>query len=260
MTRANQLLPSVITTVLIIGALIHGPIAQLPHYHDFADQTMHLGIPHFSDVVSNLGFLLIALWGYSSLAKHRTDQALANGWSGYRLFLIALLLTSIGSTYYHLAPDNARLVWDRLPIALACGGLLAGVWGDTHDQPCQHMAIALALAAVGSVAWWHVTELAGHGDLRPYLLLQTLPILLIPLWQWSYAISKNERWYFSVALVLYTAAKWAELNDHEIGAIFNITGHTLKHLLATLACASIINGLNHRVRSSSETQSSSVLA
>lgn len=247
MTRSSQRLPTVITIALIGAALIHGPIAQPSHYHDFADQATRFGVAHFADVASNLGFVLVALWGYASLAPLRAGYALAHGWGGYRLFLLGLLLTGIGSSYYHLAPDNARLVWDRLPIALACGGLLAGVWGDTRGRDSRRVAAVLALAAVGSVAWWHFTELAGRGDLRPYLLLQALPFLLIPLWQRGYAYGKYDRWYFGAALVLYAAAKWAEMNDHEIGAALGMTGHTLKHLLATLACASVVAGLNHRV-------------
>ena len=32
-------------------------------------------------------------------------------------------LTGFGSTYYHLQPDNPRLVWDRLPMTLGFMGL-----------------------------------------------------------------------------------------------------------------------------------------
>ena len=30
-----------------------------------------------------------------------------------------MLLTAVGSSYYHLAPDNERLFWDRLPMTIA---------------------------------------------------------------------------------------------------------------------------------------------
>ena len=148
-----------------------------------------------------------------------------------------------------LAPDNARLVWDRLPIALACGGLLAGVWSDVRQQRCHVVSALLAIAAMASVAWWHFTEQVGVGDLRPYLLLQGLPMLLIPLWQWIYAAPRKERMAFGGALVLYAVAKLAELNDHQIAALMDggLTGHTLKHLLATLAAAVIVSGLSRRV-------------
>lgn len=141
-------------TILILSgaALIHGPIAQSRSYHDFADQQAFFGIPHFADVVSNLGFALVALWGWSQLAPANRHARLSHGWAGYRLFLIGLFLTALGSSYYHLDPDNTRLAWDRLPIALTCAGLLAGVWGDTQQKNANRRAAWLALAAVSSVA------------------------------------------------------------------------------------------------------------
>lgn len=254
-------LPFLLVTAAVAAALIHGPLGQLPDYHAFADQAARLGIPHFADVVSNLGFALVAVWGWLKLAPHRRHPDLAHGWAGYRLFLAGLLLTALGSTYYHLAPDNGRLVWDRLPIALACGGLLAGVWGDTRRRESADHAAWLALAAVVSVAWWHFTELRGAGDLRPYLLLQALPIVLIPLWQWLHARPAAERRAFSGAVLLYVAAKAAELNDHEIAAAIGwMTGHTLKHLLATAAAAVLAASLARRTPAATECRpSASVL-
>jgi hypothetical protein len=247
MKRESSSMTAAVVAIFAGAALLHGPVAQLPHYHEFADQTTRFGIAHFADVVSNLPFLVVALWGFTALSGRRDDTALAPGWAGYRLFLLGLLLTAFGSAYYHLAPDNARLVWDRLPIALACGGLIAGAWGDTRGRDSGPLAAALALAAVASVAWWHFTELSGRGDLRPYLLLQFLPFALIPLWQWQHDAGKYDRWFFAAALVLYGAAKVAELNDHEIAAVAGMTGHTLKHFLAALACSAIVAGLSRRV-------------
>jgi len=247
MTIAHRHLPLAITLALVAAALAHGPVAQLPDYHDFADHTAHLGIAHFADVLSNLGFALVALWGWIRLfpARHRTE--LNDSWAAYGLFLIALFLTAFGSSFYHLAPDNTRLVWDRLPIALACAGLLAGVRGDARKRRCDGYVAALAVFAVASVAWWHFTGQTGIGDLRPYLLLQVLPIVLIPLWQWLYSLPRAERWAFAGALLLYVIAKLTELYDHEIAAALGmITGHTLKHLLATAAAAGIVGSLVRR--------------
>ena len=128
--------------------LIHGVIPQLANYHDFADRQTMLGIPHFGDVVSNIGFALVAIIGWINLAPVRNEAALRASWPGYRLFLIGLFLTAIGSTYYHLAPDNSRLVWDRLPIALACGGLLAGVWSDVRQKQCNFLSAILGILAI----------------------------------------------------------------------------------------------------------------
>jgi hypothetical protein len=247
MTDARRYLPLTITLALMAAALAYGPIAQLPDYHDFADHTVHFGIAHFADVLSNLGFALVAVWGWLRLFPARRQTALKDGWAGYGLFLIALFLTAFGSSYYHLAPDNARLIWDRLPIALACAGLLAGVRGDALKARCDGLATVFAVIAIASVAWWHFTGQTGVGDLRPYLLLQVLPIVLIPLWQWLYDLPRAERWAFAGALLLYVIAKFAELYDHEIEtALGMITGHTLKHLLATAAAAGIVGSLVRR--------------
>lgn len=243
-------LPLLITALLSGAAVLYGPIAQLANYHDFADQDLVLGIPHFADVLSNLGFALVAIWGWLHLAPASRHVGVRNGWAGYRLFLIGLFFTAIGSSYYHLAPDNAHLVWDRLPIALACAGLLAGVWGDVRKKNSAILSALLAIVAVFSVAWWYFTEQIGAGDLRPYLLLQALPIVLIPLWQWIHGAPRSERWAFGVALLLYVIAKFVELNDHEIAAVLGLlTGHTLKHLLAGVAAAVIVIRLIRRVGS-----------
>jgi hypothetical protein len=249
MKRCLNRLPILITVLTCLLLAAHGPIAQLAHYHEFADRSVFLGIPHAADVLSNIGFAIVALWGMARLWPARDHSALKTAWPGYRLFLIGLLLTAFGSSFYHLAPDNARLVWDRLPIALACAGLLAAVRAENvFKADAQVDAVLFAAFAVFSVVWWHVTEGSGAGDLRPYLLLQGLPLVLIPLWQGIYGASRADRWAFGAALLLYVLAKAAELNDYALQSVFGgISGHTLKHLLATAAAYVIVARLVRRV-------------
>jgi len=251
--------PTLITVGLIVILALHGRIAQPVHYNEFADQSAALGIPHAADVLSNAGFALVAVWGWLTLWPRRGSARLRAGWPGYRLFLIGLFLTAFGSGYYHLAPDNIRLIWDRLPIALACAGLLAGVRGDSKPGSRTGIeAIALACCAVASVAWWVYTDLGGADDLRPYLLLQGLPLVLVPLWQAIYRAPRAERIAFALAMALYVLAKLAEVRDHEIAAALGVvSGHTLKHLLATAATAAVVWGLTRRFSARGVTFSSS---
>jgi len=251
--------PTLITVGLIVILALHGRIAQPVHYNVFADQSAALGIPHAADVLSNAGFALVAVWGWLTLWPRRGSARLRAGWPGYRLFLIGLFLTAFGSGYYHLAPDNIRLIWDRLPIALACAGLLAGVRGDSKPGSRTGIeAIALACCAVASVAWWVYTDLGGADDLRPYLLLQGLPLVLVPLWQAIYRAPRAERIAFALAMALYVLAKLAEVLDHEIAAALGVvSGHTLKHLLATAATAAVVWGLTRRFSARGVTFSSS---
>jgi uncharacterized protein (TIGR04206 family) len=105
------------------------------------------------------------------------------------------------------------------------------------------------MCAVASVAWWVVTAQDGIGDLRPYLLLQALPLILTPLWQWIYRAPRRDKLAFGCALALYVAAKLAELGDHAVLASLGVVGgHTLKHLLATAAAAVLVACLVERQR------------
>ena len=240
--------PTIITVGTIVILAVHGRIAQPAHYHEFADQSAAFGIRHAADVFSNAGFALVAIWGWLTLRPRRASDHLRAGWPGYRLFLIGLFLTAFGSVFYHLAPDNISLIWDRLPIALVCAGLLAGVRGDIQGgSRTGFEAIVLGLYAVASVAWWAITDGNGAGDLRPYLLLQGLALILIPLWQAIHRAPRTDRIAFGTAMVLYILAKVAEVLDHEIANAFGfVTGHTLKHLIATAATAAIVWGLIRR--------------
>ncbi|MET3133113.1 hypothetical protein AAKU55_003395 [Oxalobacteraceae bacterium GrIS 1.11] len=233
--RAAHALPAGLLALGALAMLQHGPIVQPTDYHHFADQRGGFGIAHAADVWSNLVFVIVGLYG---LRQARASHA---------LFFAAILLTAFGSAWYHLAPDNARLVWDRLPIALACAALLAAVWRETAGAS-RKLPAALAGAAVASVAWWRYTDLNGAGDLRPYLLLQLAPIVLIPLLQWRHGRPRRERLAYGAALTLYLLAKLCEVADHGIfAALAVVSGHTLKHLLAG-AAAGIIAWAAPRIR------------
>jgi hypothetical protein len=240
--------PAIVTVGAIVILAIYGRIALPLHYSEFANQSALFGIPHAADVLSNIGFALVALWGWFALYPQRASDQLRAGWPGYRLFLIALFLTAFGSGYFHLDPDHARLIWDMLPIALVCVGLLVGVRGDTRPElNAQIEATGLGLYAVASIAWWVYTDRLGADDLRPYLLLQGLPLLLIPLWQAIYRAPRTDRIAFAAAMLLYVVAKLAELLDRQIAnALGFVSGHTLKHLIATMATAAVVWGLTRR--------------
>jgi hypothetical protein len=246
MNKWLKLLPTILVVLVCALAVFHGPVLQLDHYHDFADQTVWLGIPHSHDVLSNLGFLVVGGYGLARLWPVRDSEALRAGWPAYLLFLIALILTAFGSGYYHWAPDNSRLIWDRIPIAMATAGLLGAVRAETQPgSRAVAVTLALGVLAVISVFWWTWTDhLHNEGDLRPYLLLQVLAIVLIPLWQTLYHSPKPDRIAYAAAFGFYVLAKITELYDHELLNILHVvSGHTLKHLLATVAAALIVRRL-----------------
>jgi hypothetical protein len=63
MVARKALLP-VLAAIAIAAMLFVPPIHQDAGYHDFADQRTIFGVPNFWNVVSNLPFLAVALWGW----------------------------------------------------------------------------------------------------------------------------------------------------------------------------------------------------
>ena len=93
-----------------------GPIPQDPVYHDFADKRKFFGIPNFWDVASNVPMFFIGLAGISfSLKTYNDRDGQIAKWIPI-LLSIGIFTACFGSAYYHWAPDNHTLVWDRLPM------------------------------------------------------------------------------------------------------------------------------------------------
>jgi hypothetical protein len=85
------------------------------------------------------------------------------------------------------------------------------------------------------VVYLYISELAGHGDLRPYILVQFLPILLMPLILLLYGRKQKNCNFVWAVLFVYLLSKIAESLDWVIYQHLHvISGHTLKHLLAAL--------------------------
>lgn len=246
--RSRHLLPWAVMVLVAIGLALAGPIAQPEHYHDFADKRVWLGIPHAADVLSNLGFAVVGWYGLALVLQSRQRPSLDAIRPGYAQFFFALMLTAFGSGWYHLVPDNARLIWDRLPIALLCAGILSAVWRETLGDG-RWVDVLWAALAVGSVGWWWVTDSRGAGDLRPYLFVQFMPLLLVPLLQWRNGTPRRERLYFAAAIGCYVLAKASEVLDHQIFQhVAYLSGHTIKHLFSVVAGLIVTLNFAHRKR------------
>src|SRR5574340_1262763 len=96
-------------------------IPQPLQYHDFADRRACFGVANCFDTASNALFMLAGLAGLHFLFSKRGRRAFIDAREAlpYRLFFLAAILVGLGSGYYHLAPDNGRLIWDRAAISLA---------------------------------------------------------------------------------------------------------------------------------------------
>ena len=214
------------------------PVPQDPAYHRFADTRLLLGVPNALDVLSNVAFLFAGVVGLGRvLSRGRVVFVDARERWPWAVFFTGLTLTALGSAWYHLAPDNARLVWDRLPMTVGFMGLFAAMLAERVGPRVGVVLVAPLLAAgAGSVLWWHWGELAGRGDLRPYGLVQFFPMLAIPLLAWLYPPRYTHGGCWGLAVLFYALAKGFELADAQVLALGNLmSGHSLKHVMAARA-------------------------
>jgi hypothetical protein len=222
------------------------PIPQDPSYHAFADGRTMLGVPNFLNVASNLPFLVVGVLGLRVLLRHdavRPDGPVlerAERWPLLVLFA-GVLLTAFGSSYYHLAPDNDRLVWDRLPMTVAFMGFFASMIGERMGVRAGTWLLGpLVWLGIASVINWHVGEQRDAGDLRLYGFVQFYPLVTIPLMIYLFPARYTRSGDVIVALNWYLLAKVLEVGpvDHGIYRVGQlVSGHTLKHLAAALgAC------------------------
>ncbi len=232
----------------IAVALLAPPIPQDPGYHDFADHAPLLGIPAGLNVLSNLLFLWAGVAGLHALFVARRLAIAARVLPAYATFIAALLLVAAGSAYYHIAPANASLAWDRLAMTLAFMSFTTILLAERVCENFARRLFPLLLAAgIASIVYWRLTDGGDGGDLRAYALIQFLPLALAPLILALYPARftrPHELWW---VLVWYGVAKACELLDHEIySALGFISGHSLKHLAAGIACLVVVRHLRRR--------------
>lgn len=183
-----------------------------PSYHNLADTRKLLNVKNGYNVISNLAVFAPTLY---LLQKHNLNTK--NKILAFHISLIALT-----STYYHLYPTNARIVWDMLSIATTHAVVLSYFVEEK-------IAITLYLFSIISVIYWSL-----YNDLRPYILLLVgIPLYII------LQIYNDERvkQYIIPLIISGVFARYAEYNDSNIFKITNktISGHTLKHLSAGIS-------------------------
>jgi len=223
--------------VAVIGAALSPAIPQPAGYHNFVDSLEIFGIPNFWNVASNLPFLVIGLLGIGLVSTQKLPGGLRELRLAYLVFFIGTALVGFGSGYYHLDPSNETLFWDRLPMTVAFAAFFCIVVGEyVSVRLGSRLLWPLVLVGAGSVVYWGYTESLGRGDLRPYALVQFLPVLLTFLILLTYRSPFGSSRYLWAIAGTYAAAKLAEALDGQIFQFLSgFSGHSLKHLVASAA-------------------------
>jgi len=217
--------------LVLAGAWLLPAMQQPVEYHDFADRRTFLGIANAGDVLSNAAFALVGLYGFFQLQRGRRWLGPAVR-ASLQVFFAGLVLTALGSAYYHLEPTNATLVLDRLPMTIAFAGVFGAVVAERVSTRGGYAALAVMLAiGLASVVYWKYTD-----NLTPYAAVQFggmagIVILLVATPRGAEALP----WWGLIAW--YALSKLLETGDTVIwhASSAAVAGHLLKHLAAAMA-------------------------
>jgi hypothetical protein len=248
---------------LLLLAAVAGPAVSDPGFGGapFADAHAWGVLPNAMDVLSNLPFIVIGVWGLYRLRgldrahEHAMDAAPfsfdgkgrgASRWPVNALdcawiFFAGLILTGLGSAFYHLQPDGMRLAADRAGMAAAFAGLIGMAVCERVSARAGWPAAWFALAGgLWAAAVGHCT-----GNVLPWALVQFGGMALVVLLAFTKPVEGAIGLRLGWVIVCYALAKGFELSD---AAVFDaarqmISGHSLKHLSAALAAVPVLHAL-----------------
>ena len=223
--RIAYLIFVILGLVLLIGLFFASPIIQDQTYHNFSDGNAFFKMNNFWNVISNLPFFIVGFLGLYNI------KLIAEKKLQYVVFFSGVLLTAIGSGYYHLNPNNYTLVFDRLPMTLVFMALTSIIISEfINIKIGKKLLVPMLLLGLLSVLYWLVFK-----DLSLYVFVQFYPILVIPIVLICFKSSDTHVYGYWLVLLFYIVAKAYEYYDAKIFSSLNvISGHSLKHIVSAI--------------------------
>lgn len=207
-----------------------------PSENLFADLRVLCGVHNFGDVISNISFVLVGLYAITYLV--RNDNKDFNMW----LIAIGSIMVGLGSAYYHNNPNNATLVWDRLPMSIVFSGIFMYSINTLHlieKRNYQLASLAYLVFSIATVLIWKLGTKINLNLITPYVFLQfggmvlIIVLAIMAFFEKKAQLSKT----LFVIIVCYAVAKVFEHFDFQVFTALNhtISGHSIKHLFSALA-------------------------
>jgi len=241
---------ALVVLLAVIALMTQGPIAQDPAYHLLADTRNIWNLKNFWNVISNLPYLIIGMLGFYKVTQSSGLAILAELKLAYLLFFAAVAAVSLGSGYYHLAPDNSTLLWDRLPITVVFMSFFSILVSEFISlRVGKALLLPLVVAGILSVVYWHLSEGWGEGDLRYYALVQFTPVIMVPVILLCFRTRYTRVYGYWGLFATYSVAKLLEHVDVEVYQLLGfISGHSIKHIVSALGVYIFLTSLEKRSR------------
>ncbi|XP_058781129.1 uncharacterized protein LOC131655251 [Vicia villosa] len=209
------------------------PIPRSLNHHRFADVRNLLGVPNTLNVMTNFPFLVVGVLGFVFALDGTFFNISSQGevWS-WVVFYSGMIGIAFGSAYYHLKPDNHRVIWDTLPMTVAFSSLMSCL---VFERFGQRTGLCCLFALLVS-AFLCVLHERIYNDIRFCVMFQLILSLAIPAVAFMYRSKYTHSGYWFLATGIYVLAKIQGITDKKIFRVNNyfITGHSLEHLCLAL--------------------------
>ncbi|KAJ9183581.1 hypothetical protein P3X46_007414 [Hevea brasiliensis] len=203
------------------------------HHHHFADMRNFFGVPNTLNVITNFPFLIVGVVGFIlSLQGYFFNISLRGEVWGWVLFFGGIVGVAFGSAYYHLKPDDSRVIWDTLPMMIAYSSLFSSFVVERVGQRVGLTCLfGMLFVVLLSTAYARI-----FNDLRLCMMFQLIPCIAIPGMTFLYPPKYTHSIYWLWAAGVYLLAKFEAAFDRKIyhANLYFISGHSLEHLCSTV--------------------------
>lgn len=224
------------SVAVAMGLLAWGPVELTAHAHRYADERAWLGVASAANVWVNAAMFAAGAWGWYVTRGSRWPLHLRTPW---QLFQLHAMVSAAMAALYHARPHDSLFVVSHIATAssfvMLTLGLLAERVHARFGSRALCLMVLLGIALTGG-AMLFAQALGASLDMRPLLLLEIIPVLVISAGALSLPGRSTGVFDWIVVLTLYALAKLLETGDAFIpqGSGW-ISGHTVMHLALSAA-------------------------
>lgn len=229
--RCALVLMASMTLAAATGLIAWGPILLTADMHRYADSRTWLGMITGANAWVHATMFVAGAWGRRATRESSWATKLRRPW---QLFHLCAMLSAAMAGVCHARSSNALFLLAHVSMAGGFMMLTSGLLAERgHARFGSSLSCGVCLLGVGVTGYVMllVRLLGGSLDLRLLMLLELIPLLVIPAGALSLPGRSTRASHWIVVLSLYVLAKVLGTADAAILETSGwISGHTLQHL------------------------------